>query len=128
MKYLNIVFCMLMILFAAVQYNDPDTMFWIVIYLIPALWTGLAAFRPKLFRTTLPMTLLGACVVVALIGSIYFWPGEPGFWRKDVWWESETAREGMGMMIATVALIVASVTVWLARATGRGQQDVADQR
>jgi hypothetical protein len=29
-----------------------------------------------------------------------------GFWRKDVWWVEETAREGMGMMIAFVVLVV----------------------
>ena len=29
----------------------------------------------------------------------------PGFWRKDVWWVEETAREGMGVMIGFAVLI-----------------------
>ena len=63
MKYVKIVLCLAMIVFAGVQYNDPDAMFGIVIYLIPALWAGLAAFGLNLFRIALPITLLAACAV-----------------------------------------------------------------
>ena len=37
MKFFNIIFCIVFILFAAVQYNDPDPYLWIPIYLYPAL-------------------------------------------------------------------------------------------
>jgi len=37
MKLFNIFFCIVFILFAAVQYNDPDPYLWIPIYLYPAL-------------------------------------------------------------------------------------------
>ena len=37
MKIFNIFFCIVFILFAAVQYNDPDPYLWIPIYLYPAL-------------------------------------------------------------------------------------------
>jgi hypothetical protein len=37
MKFFNIFFCIVFILFAAVQYNDPDPYLWIPIYLYPAL-------------------------------------------------------------------------------------------
>lgn len=37
MKFFNIFFCVVFILFAAVQYNDPDPYLWIPIYLYPAL-------------------------------------------------------------------------------------------
>jgi hypothetical protein len=37
MKILNIFFCVVFILFAIVQYNDPDPYLWIPIYLYPAL-------------------------------------------------------------------------------------------
>ena len=37
MKILNIFFCIAFVLFAAVQYNDPDAYLWIPIYLYPAL-------------------------------------------------------------------------------------------
>ena len=37
MKIFNIFFCIVFILFAVVQYNDPDPYLWIPIYLYPAL-------------------------------------------------------------------------------------------
>ena len=39
----------------------------------------------------------------------------------DLWWESETAREGMGMMIVTVALLLVAVAAVGGR--GRGARD-----
>jgi len=36
MKIFNIIFCIVFILFAVVQYNDPDPYLWIPIYLYPA--------------------------------------------------------------------------------------------
>jgi hypothetical protein len=37
MKLFNIFFCIIFVLFAAVQYNDPDPYLWVPIYLYPAL-------------------------------------------------------------------------------------------
>ena len=45
MRYLNGFFCILLILFAAVQYNDPDFALWFSIYAMAAAWAGVAAFR-----------------------------------------------------------------------------------
>lgn len=42
MKIFNIVFILVFILFAAVQYNDPDPYLWIPIYLYPAVLCYLA--------------------------------------------------------------------------------------
>ena len=36
MKYLNIACGLLMILFAGVQFNDPDGLLWAAIYLVPS--------------------------------------------------------------------------------------------
>jgi general stress protein CsbA len=43
MKVFNIIFCLLFILFAALQYNDPDPYLWIPIYLYAAVLCWLAA-------------------------------------------------------------------------------------
>jgi len=103
------IFCVLMVLFAAVQYNDPDALFWGAIYGVAAIWCGLAAFRPaKLYGRA--RFLLLATLAIAAIGVVWFWPKTPGFWQQEVWWGTETAREGMGMMIAFVALGVALLT------------------
>jgi hypothetical protein len=42
MKVFNIIFIIVFILFAAVQYNDPDPYLWIPIYLYPAVLCYLA--------------------------------------------------------------------------------------
>ena len=37
MKFFNIFFCVVVILFSGVQYNDPDPYLWVPIYLYPAI-------------------------------------------------------------------------------------------
>jgi len=115
MKYLNILLFLLMIPFIGVQYNDPDGLMWALIYLVPLAWIGLAAFRLQHILSNRSFMLMGLSVAGMLILTVFYWPTTPGFWQKDVWWETETAREGMGMMIASFVNIVAALSVWLAR-------------
>ncbi len=115
MRYLNGFLCVIMILFVGVQYNDPDAAYWGVIYGLPALWAGAAALRPAVLQRRLPTTGLVLTTVAAVAGTVYHWPRMPGFWRQEVWWEEETAREGMGMMIVVVVLLVVLLTAWRAR-------------
>ena len=115
MKYLNILLSLMMILFIVVQYNDPDGPMWAAIYAVPAIWAGLAAFRLKQVQTSRARALLGVSVFGALALTAYYWPTTPNFWVTEIYWETETAREGMGMMIATFVLLVAAATIWSAR-------------
>lgn len=107
MRVISAVFCAFMILFAAVQYNDPDALYWGSIYGISAIWCGIAALRPAVFERPVWRGLLGLCCVLAAAGVAWHWPHTPGWWQKEVWWNTETAREGMGMMIALAALGIA---------------------
>lgn len=97
---------MLMLLFIGVQYNDPDGPIWMIIYGVPAVWAGLAFFRQSVFRKSLSKALLLISILLSIAGVIYFWPTTPHWWASEVWYSTETAREGMGMMIVTIALIV----------------------
>lgn len=115
MRVLNAILMMLMILFIAVQYNDPDGSLWMAIYAVPAVWTAIAVFQRPLLGNKVVIILLIATILAAIIGLVYFWPTTPGWWQQEVWWETETAREGMGMMITTVVLMV----VWLNRPKAR---------
>ena len=100
MRILHGFFLLIMLLFIAVQFNDPDGFFWAVVYSIPALLMLVTVIRPFWFSKR-PGRLFRWVVVAAMaVGVVYFWPKTPGFWRQDVWWETESAREGMGMMIA----------------------------
>jgi len=111
MRIVNGVLCLLLILFTAVQYNDPDYLLWILIYGIGAVFTGLAAYRPGLFTSPRLATAFILFLAVSIGGVYYYWPTTPGWWMQDVWWETETAREGMGMMIVTGAMLIVGLTV-----------------
>jgi len=115
---LNIVLMLLMILFMGVQYNDPDGTIWMLIYAIPAIWTAIAAFKRHWLSTKAIYALLLFCIAAACAGLTYYWPSTPGWWRQEVWWETETAREGMGMMIVAFVLVI----VWLCRPRSKSSE------
>lgn len=119
MRYVNLLLCLLLLLFAIAQYNDSDGLFWGAVYLVPAIFAGLAAFRLRLLCSGPPLVLLLAAAAGWLAGVAWFWPQAPDFWRQEVWWETETAREGMGMIVAAAVLIVAAATVLVARSRDR---------
>lgn len=112
MRGVNLLLCLAMLAAVAVQYNDPDGPLWMLYYGVPAFWSGLMVWR----RGALPLPAarwrlaLWASLAIWAGLMIFYWPGMPGFWRKEVWWVEETAREGMGMMIAFAVVVVAWLT------------------
>jgi hypothetical protein len=108
MRAVNALFCVVLGLFAIVQYNDPDAVLWFLIYAIPAAWAGVLAFRPDLLPTNgVAITAYLVCLAAAVAGAIYLWPSLP-----ENWIHVEVEREGLGVIIVTVALIVAGGTWW----------------
>ena len=47
MQYVNAFLCLLFVVCAIAQYNDPDALLWFLIYAIPAAWAGAIAWRPE---------------------------------------------------------------------------------
>ena len=115
MRILNGILCAFLILFAVAQYNDPDGMFWTVVYGAGAIWSAIAAAKPPLARITPVAVAFALSFLAAIGGTIWFWPKTPQWWMQDVWWETETAREGMGMMILVICLIAAGLVLNRAR-------------
>ncbi|MFK8082029.1 MAG: transmembrane 220 family protein [Granulosicoccus sp.] len=105
MRYASIVLMCLMLLFMGVQYNDPDGLMWMVIYAVPACWCAVAGFWWRAFDHAATQWALACSILAALGGIFLFWPLTPRFWTKDVWYNVETAREGMGLMIVTGVLL-----------------------
>jgi hypothetical protein len=114
MKVFNIIFILVFILFAAVQYNDPDPYLWIPIYLYPAVLCYLAT-KQKYPR-------LGYFIGFAFFGAyaIYKMFDENGVidWIKyhqassiastmkaELPWVEET-REFFGLIIILVVLAI----------------------
>ncbi|MGI9510328.1 MAG: transmembrane 220 family protein [Geminicoccaceae bacterium] len=114
MRVINGLFCLVLILFALVQYNDPDFLFWFVIYTLAAVWCGLAAFMPEVLSTHGTLrALFFICLIGALAGTAYFWPTGTDWWTKEVIWDNEPVREGLGMAVTTVGLLSVAVTWWV---------------
>ena len=67
MKIFNIVFAVLFVIFAGLQYNDPDPWLWMPIYLYAAVLCWLA-FRNKFY----PKLILGGVSFYALYGIYLF--------------------------------------------------------
>ncbi|MFT4762658.1 MAG: hypothetical protein ACI9XO_000513 [Paraglaciecola sp.] len=59
MKITNIVLCILFLLFAAVQFNDPDPWIWVALYTLVAAVCGMAAVGN--YRKTLILLGLAVC-------------------------------------------------------------------
>lgn len=59
MKTINLILCALFVLFALVQYNDPDPYLWAPIYLFVAAVCGYAAFG----KYNRPITLIGTVIL-----------------------------------------------------------------
>ncbi len=99
-KSIGILFTILFVLSAAVQYNDPDAMLWIVIYGVPVLLSllflldKLNAFVALFFGT------------LALIGFIYLYPSDfQGFDLNDGDIVTvELGREAFGLLIVSLVL------------------------
>jgi hypothetical protein len=110
MRIFSGIMCTVMVAFTVVQFNDPDAFHWIAIYAVAAIWCGFAAYRPALLGGG-GQRLLILTLVLGAIGTVWYFPKTTGFWHTEVWWVTETAREGMGMMIAFAALVIAWITV-----------------
>ena len=105
MRYVNGIFCVLLVLFALVQYNDPDFLLWFVIYGVAGAWCGIAAFRPALYRDQAAVRIgFWACFALAALGTVLYWPV---VWAE--WIHVEETREGVGMWIVMAGMITAAL-------------------
>lgn len=111
MKFLLLALGALMVLFAAFQYNDPDGLWWGLIYMIPAVFALIAALRPAALGSGAGKIVIVLAIAAAVAGVVYYWPQTSDFWRIDIWWNTETAREGMGMMIVVAVLVLSFLGV-----------------
>jgi general stress protein CsbA len=120
MKFLNLLFCLLFIVSAALQYNDPDPYVWIPIYGYGAVLCWLA-FRGRYY----PRAYLVGITVYALYAGYLFFTND-GVWdwinkhdaeniaqtmKAENPWIEDT-REFFGLLILIVVL---GMNYWYAR-------------
>jgi len=114
MKIFNLLFSVLFIVSAGLQYNDPDPYLWIPIYLYSAILCWLA-FKQKYYPT-----LYLAGIVIYIIYAAYLFFVDDGMldWIREHETENiaqemkatkpwiEATREVLGLMIMVIALLV----------------------
>ena len=106
-KIVSIVFGLLFVLFAALQYNDPDPQVWIPIYGFAAV----ACFM--VYGGVARWWFLVAMAVIYVVAAVYQWPPVfEGFLFSEVGMRSmniEMAREAGGLAICAVVMILLAV-------------------
>lgn len=120
MKYLNIVFGILFILSAVLQYNDPDPYLWIPIYLFPAFLCFQAArkiFYPRIYLVTIVLLGIYALYLLLEPTGVVSWVSEHD--AENIVQEMkatkpwiESTREFFGLLIIMISL---SVNYWYSR-------------
>ena len=106
-KFLGVFFGALFLLFAAFQYNDPDPLTWITIYLIAAMLSVAAGFGK------VNNAILTVAFVIYTAGVIYWWPehfeGVSDSMRDEATGallvNVEEGRESLGMALCSVAML-----------------------
>lgn len=114
MKIFNLIFCILFILFAALQYNDPDPYVWIPIYLYAAILCWFA-FKGRFYKRAYAigiMVYLGYAIFLLLTkNGVLDWINEhdaeniAATMQAEKPW-IEDAREFFGLLILIIVLSI----------------------
>ena len=114
MKIFNIIFCVIFILFAALQYNDPDPYIWIPIYLYAAVLCWLAfknSYFPKAYLAGIAVYVLYAIFLFFTKNGVLDWATEHHAenlvqtMKAEKPWVEDT-REFGGLLILIIVLLV----------------------
>ncbi len=108
MKIANGILTLLFILFAVVQFNDPDPYYWIAIYSAVALISGFAVVGK--YNKNIILTVIGVCIIwmFTLIPGVIDWmekgmPSITGSMKAESP-HVEYLREFLGLFIVLLAL------------------------
>jgi hypothetical protein len=111
MRTVHVVLCGILLLFAALQYNDPDWLYWGPVYLLAAMWSLLAAIAPHHLRSSLLGRIGAPLSIVLFLLGFAFLANQLG----PGWIHNEEARESLGYLICAATTVLA---VWDARRRG----------
>ncbi len=114
MKTFNIIFCIVFVLFAALQYNDPDPYVWVPIYMYTAVLCWLAfrnQFYPKAYLLGIAVYAVYAVYKVFDQNGLIDWITKHNAeniaetMKAQKPWIEET-REFFGLVILIVVLLI----------------------
>ena len=100
-RFILILLAIILIGFAALQYNDPDALIWIMVYLTYALVVISAVTRP--LNTIWYLFLL----IVPLLFACFQWPESwEGIGETMMNENTERARESLGLIICALSSLL----------------------
>lgn len=114
MKIFNLVFCIVFIVCAALQYNDPDPYLWMPIYLYTAVLCWLAfrnKFYPKAYLLGIVLYTIYAVYKIFDKNGLLDWINEhdaeniAATMKAEKPWIEET-REFFGLVILIIVLLI----------------------
>lgn len=106
-KIVALVFTLLFLVSAALQYNDPDPYLWYVIYGVAALISLLFVFD------RLPLWLALLVGLMFIVGGVYSWPAQfegvtiGGGEINNI----EEGRESLGLFITSLICLFYALTI-----------------
>jgi len=108
-RLISLFLTLIFLLFALLQYNDPEPFFWGGVYLMVAFFHLSAAYnKPRLLPS-----IIGT--VVSLLGAISLWPSEYLGIVDDMNTgtpQIELARESLGLAVASFSLCFLSLKAY----------------
>jgi hypothetical protein len=106
-KILGYLFAFLFIIGATLQYNDPDTLMWVIIYAIASLVS--LGFALNKIRFVIPL-VIGS---LAFAGFLYLYPADfQGFDLNDGDIKTvELGREAFGLLIISIVMLALSFRI-----------------
>ena len=108
MRYIALLFVPIFLLFAGWQYNDPDPVLWIPIYLVPAYTALKAFFKQNNIELLVILLLVSICAGLNTWLQMSAWEGfftdGEGISMKTI--NQELAREACGLWICSVAYLL----------------------
>jgi hypothetical protein len=132
MKVFNLVFCLVFIVFAALQYNDPDPYIWVPIYLYAAVCCWLAfrdRYYPKAYVAGIIVYTAYAVYLFFAADGVLDWVQQhkaesiTGSMEATKPWIEET-REFFGLVILIVVLGIDFLYARKKLRTGRRKRPV----
>ena len=111
MRAVHGVLCAILLLFAALQYNDPDWHYWGLVYLLAAGWSSMAASAPQRLQSSRPAQIGAALSILLFLIGFASLAHQLG----PEWIHNEEARESLGYLICA---FTTALSVWDARRGG----------
>lgn len=103
MRTIDLVLAAIMLFFAALQYNDPDGLYWFAVYALAAFWCLLPVVRPGAIGRSAALRLAVATSVAAFLAG-FLWLA-PTIDKN--WIHVEEAREAFGYLLCALATLTA---------------------